>query len=65
MVNLYLDHKMIVPGGSLLVGHVAVEDSAWRTNRKGRIAMQFTRLTVGGRTYEVRASVTKALESRD
>ena len=63
MVNLYLDHDLIVPGGSLLVGHVAAVDSASRTDRKGRIALQFTHLTVGGRTYEVRVSVTKALES--
>ena len=49
MVNLYLDHDLIVPGGSLLVGHVAAVDSASRTDRKGRIALQFTDLTVGGR----------------
>jgi hypothetical protein len=63
MVNLYRDDDLIVPAGSLLVGHVAAVDSASRTDRKGSVALQFTRLNADGRTYDVRVSVTKALES--
>jgi hypothetical protein len=63
MVNLYRDDDLIVPAGSLLVGHVAAVDKASRTDRKGSVALQFTRLTVDGRPYDVRVSVTKALES--
>jgi hypothetical protein len=63
MVNLYRDDDLIVPAGSLLIGHVAAVDSASRTDRKGSVALQFTRLNVDGRTYDVRVSVTKALES--
>ena len=63
MVNLYRDDDLIVPAGSLLVGHVAAVDSASRTDRKGSVALQFTRLDVDSRTYDVRVSVTKALES--
>ena len=63
MVNLYRDDDLIVPAGSLLIGHVAAVDSASRTDRKGSVALQFTRLNVDGRPYDVRVSVTKALES--
>jgi hypothetical protein len=63
MVNLYREDDLIVPAGSLLVGHVAAVDSASRTDRKGSIALQFTRLTLNGRSHDVRLSVTKALES--
>ena len=63
VVNLYREDDLIVPAGSLLVGHVAAVDSASRTDRKGSIALQFTRLTIDGRSHEVRVSVTEALES--
>jgi hypothetical protein len=63
MVNLYREDELIVPAGSLLVGYVTAVDPATRTDRKGRLSLQFTRLTVNGRSYDVRASVTQALES--
>jgi hypothetical protein len=63
MVNLYRDDDLIVPAGSLLVGYVAAVDPASRTDRKGSLSLQFTRLTVNGRAHEVRASVVQALES--
>lgn len=63
MVNLYRDNDLIVPAGSLLVGHVAAVSPATRTDRKGSIALQFTRLTVDGRALDVRVSVLQALES--
>jgi hypothetical protein len=63
MLNLYREDDLIVPAGSLLVGHVAAVDSASRTDRKGSIALQFTRLTLNGRSHDVRVSVTEALES--
>jgi hypothetical protein len=63
MVNLYADDRLLVPAGSLLVGHVAAVDKASRTDRKGSVTLQFTRLTVNGRTHDVTVSVTRALES--
>jgi hypothetical protein len=63
MINLYREDDLLVPAGSLLVGHVAAVDAASRTDRKGSLSLQFTRLTVNQRTYDVRVSVTQALES--
>ena len=63
MVNLYREDDLIVPAGSLLVGYVASVEPATRTDRKGKMSLQFTRLTVNQRSYDVRVSVTQAIES--
>ena len=63
MVNLYREDDLIVPAGSLLVGYVASVEPATRTDRKGKMSLQFTRLTVDQRSYDVRVSVTQAIES--
>ena len=63
MVNLYREDDLIVPAGSLLVGYVASVEPATRTDRKGKMSLHFTRLTVDQRSYDVRVSVTQAIES--
>ena len=63
MVDLYQGDDLLVPAGSLLTGYVAAVDSASRTDRKGSVAVKFTRLSVNGRSHDVQVSVTKALES--
>jgi len=63
MVDLYRGDDLLVPAGSLLVGHVTAVDKATRTDRKGSLTIAFTRLTSNGRTRDVRASVTQAIES--
>jgi type IV secretory pathway VirB10-like protein len=63
LVPLQRGEDVLVPAGSLLVGHVAAVEKATRTNRTGRLSLQFTNLSVPGRTAEVRASVTEALKS--
>ena len=63
MVDLYRGDELIVPSGSRLTGYVSSVDRASRTDRKGALTIQFTRLLVNGRSTDVRASVLKALES--
>jgi hypothetical protein len=63
MVHLYQGDDLLVPAGSLLAGYVAAVDAATRTDRKGSLALKFTRLTVNGRAHDVSVSVTQALES--
>jgi hypothetical protein len=63
LVDLYLGNDLLVPAGSLMVGYVAAVDKATRTDRKGSLAVTFTRLTSKGRTRDIRASVTQAIES--
>ena len=63
VVDLYQGDDLMVPAGSLLVGNVTAVDKASRTDRKGSVTVEFTRLTVDGRTTNVRATVTDAIES--
>lgn len=62
-VDLFSGNDLIVPAGSRLTGYVSSVDRASRTDRKGSLTVQFTRLTVNGRTRDVRAHVIQALES--
>jgi hypothetical protein len=63
MVDLYQGNDLLVPAGSVLEGYVSSVDRASRTDRKGEITIMFTRLRMNGRTYDVRAYPTQALES--
>jgi hypothetical protein len=63
MVDLYQGDDLLVPAGSLLTGYVAAVDSASRTDRKGSVALKFTKLSVNGRSHDVQVSVIQALES--
>lgn len=61
--DLFSGNELIVPAGSRLTGYVSSVSRASRTDRQGSLTVQFTRLTVNGRTRDVRAHVTQALES--
>ena len=63
VVDLYRGEDLIVPAGSRLTGYVSSVERASRTDRQGKLTIQFTRLIVNGRTNDARAHVTEALES--
>lgn len=63
MVDLFRGEELLVPAGSTLEGYVSSVDRASRTDRKGELTIMFTKLTVKGRTYDIRGYVTQALES--
>jgi multidrug efflux pump subunit AcrA (membrane-fusion protein) len=63
MVNLYRGDTLLVPAGSVLSGYLTAVERATRTDRKGSLTIRFNRLTIDGRTVQVRAQVTQALES--
>lgn len=63
VVDLYRGDDLIVPAGSRLTGYVSSVERASRTDRKGSLTLQFTRLMVNGRTYDARGNVIQALES--
>ena len=56
------DGRVLVPAGSVMRGVVTTVEPATRTNRTARLAVNFDRLTVNGRTYEMRGTVTEAIE---
>ncbi|MGE0863263.1 MAG: hypothetical protein AB7P34_05105 [Vicinamibacterales bacterium] len=63
VIDLYRGDDLIVPAGSLMTGYVSSVDRASRTDRKGSLTVQFTRINLNGRTRDVRAHVTQVLES--
>lgn len=63
VIDLYRGDDLIVPAGSRLTGYVSSVDRASRTDRKGSLTVQFTRLDINGRSHDVRAHVTQVLES--
>jgi hypothetical protein len=56
-------NRLLVPAGSTMRGVVSSVEKATRTNRTGRLTVAFDRVTVNGRNYPLRATVTQALES--
>src|SRR5690606_15189999 len=63
MVHLYQGDDLLVPAGSVLTGYDAADGPASRSDRKGSPSINFTRLTVSGRTSDAKILVTQALES--
>lgn len=55
--------RVLVPSGSLMRGIVSSVNRATRTDRKGSLAVSFDRVTIHGRSYPIRATVSQALES--
>jgi hypothetical protein len=55
--------RVMVPAGSLMRGMVSSVNRATRTDRKGSLAVSFDRVTIHGRSYPIRATVSQALES--
>jgi hypothetical protein len=63
LADLRNDAGIIIPAGSVVHGVVASVHPATRTERTGRLTLEFHELTVDGRDYPIRSTVTQALES--
>lgn len=63
VVDLYQGNDVLIPAGSTLRGVVSSVNKATRTDRKGSLTVAFDQVTVRGRSYPIRATVTQALES--
>jgi hypothetical protein len=63
LVDLSVGSRVAIPAGSVARGVVTGVEPATRTNRTGRITVSFDQVTVNGRAYPMRGTVTQALES--
>lgn len=63
MVDLQQGDRVLIPAGSVVRGVVSSVTKAGRLERKGSLTVAFDRLTIRGRSYPMRATVTQALES--
>jgi hypothetical protein len=63
VVDLYQDNNVLIPAGSTLRGVISSVNKATRTDRKGSLTVAFDQITIGGRAYPIRGTVTQAIES--
>jgi hypothetical protein len=64
MVDVLDDRdRVLIPAGSALRGVVSSVNKAGRIERQGKMTVAFDQITVKGRDYPFRATVTQALES--
>jgi hypothetical protein len=63
VVDLSVGDEVVIPAGSVVRGVVTAVDDADRIDRKGRLSLSFDQITVRGRNYPIRATVTQAIES--
>ena len=63
VADLYRGNDVLIPAGSTVRGVVSSVQKATRTERKGSVTVAFDQITVHGRSYPMRGTVTQALES--
>jgi hypothetical protein len=62
MVDINVNGRTVVPAGSVARGVITAVEPATRTNRTARMTVSFDQLTVNGRAYPMRGTVTQAIE---
>jgi len=60
--DLVIDGRTIVPAGSVMRGVVSSVMPAGRLKRKAEMTVTFDQLTINGRSYPIRGTVTQAIE---
>lgn len=63
VADLYRGNDVLIPAGSVVRGVVSSVDKATRTDRKGSMTVAFDQITIRGRNYPMRGTVTQAIES--
>ena len=61
LIDLNVDGRTVVPAGSAMRGVVTSVEPATRTNRTARMTVSFDQVTVSGRAYPIRGTVTRAI----
>jgi hypothetical protein len=64
VADLYRGDEVLIPAGSVVRGVVSGVTNATRTERKGSLTLAFDQITVRGRDYPMRGTVTEAIESK-
>jgi hypothetical protein len=63
VVDLRENGRVLIPAGSRVRGVVTAVKNAGRVERKGELQLSFDQITINGRNYPLRATVTQALEA--
>ena len=62
LIDINVSGRSVVPAGSVMRGVVTDVEPATRTNRTARLTVSFDQVTVNGRVYPMRGTVTQAIE---
>jgi TolA-binding protein len=62
LIDLNVNGRTAIPAGSVMRGVVTAVEPATRTNRTARMTVSFDQVTVNGRAYPMRGTVTQAIE---
>ena len=62
LVDLSIGGKTVIPAGSVMRGVITAVDPATRTTRTAKMTVSFDQVTVNGRAYPIRGTVTQAIE---
>jgi hypothetical protein len=62
LVDLGVSGRLAIPAGAVVRGVVTNVQPATRTNRTARMTLSFDQVTIDGRSYPIRVTVTEALE---
>jgi hypothetical protein len=62
LVDVIVNGRTVIPAGSVMRGVVTSVDPATRTNRTAKMTVSFDQVTVNGRAYPIRGTVTQAIQ---
>jgi hypothetical protein len=62
LVDFNSGGRTVIPAGSVMRGVVTAVEPGTRTNRTSRMTVSFDQITVNGRAYPIRGTVTQAIE---
>ena len=62
LVDLPINGRTVIPAGALMRGIVSSVEPATRTNRTAKMTVSFDQVTVNGRAYPIRGTVTQAIQ---
>src|SRR5688500_6868959 len=62
LVDVNVSGRTAIPAGSVVRGVVTAVEPATRTNRTAKMTVSFDQVTVNGRAYPMRGTVTQAIE---
>jgi hypothetical protein len=62
LVDLNVNGRVLIPAGSVMRGVVTAVEPGTRTNRTSKMTVSFDQVTVNGRSYPMRGTVTQALQ---
>ena len=62
LVDLNVNGRVLIPAGSVMRGVVTAVEPGTRTNRTAKMTVSFDQVTVNGRAYPMRGTVTQAIE---